>query len=36
MLKPLLKRPGLRRAPGRSGYLNKRGAFADRLHVEYE
>ena len=36
MLKPLLKRPGLRRAPGRSGYLSKRGAFADRLHVEYE
>jgi len=36
MLKPLLKRPGLRRAPGRAGYLSKRGAFADQLHVEYE
>lgn len=36
MLKPLLRRPGLRRAKGRDGHLSKRGAFADRLVVEYE
>ncbi len=36
MLKPLLKRPGLRRAPGAAGKLRKRGAFADELHVEYD
>ncbi|HKM70867.1 MAG TPA: hypothetical protein VJX94_12570, partial [Stellaceae bacterium] len=35
MLKPLLKRPGLRRAPGRPGHLLKRGAFADQLYVNY-
>lgn len=35
MLKPLLRRPGLRRAPGAPGRLSKRGAFADRLVVEY-
>jgi cytochrome P450 len=36
MLKPLLKRPGLRRAPGGPGRLRKRGAFADQLHVAYD
>jgi len=35
MLKSLLKRPGLRRAPGRPGRLCKRGVFADQLHVNY-
>jgi cytochrome P450 len=36
MLKALLKRPGLRRAPGAAGKLRKRGAFADTLHVEFD
>jgi cytochrome P450 len=36
MLKPLLKRPGLRRARGPDGRLRKRGAFADRLNVEFD
>jgi cytochrome P450 len=36
MLKALLKRSNLRRAPGRDGRLRKRGAFADALHVEYD
>jgi cytochrome P450 len=36
MLKPLLARSGLRRAPGAEGRLKKRGAFADRLWVEYD
>ena len=36
MLKPLLKRPGLRRAAGSAGKLRKRGAFADTLHVEFD
>jgi cytochrome P450 len=36
MLKPLLKRPKLRRAPGPAGRLSKRGAFADQLHVEFD
>ena len=36
MLKPLLRRRGLRRAPGAEGHLVKRGAFADRLWVEYD
>jgi cytochrome P450 len=36
MLKPLLMRTGLRRAPGRDGHLKKRGAFSDRLYVEYD
>lgn len=36
MLKPLLKRPNLRRAPGRLGHLLKRGAFSERLWVEYD
>jgi cytochrome P450 len=35
MLKPLLVKPNLRRAAGRSGKLSKRGAFADRLMVEF-
>ena len=36
MLKPLLKRPGLRRAPGPPGHLLKRGGFSDQLHVQYD
>jgi cytochrome P450 len=36
MLKALLKRPGLRRAPGSAGRLRKRGAFSDRLYVNYD
>ncbi|MDQ4061182.1 MAG: cytochrome P450 [Pseudomonadota bacterium] len=36
MLKPLLRRRGLRRTPGADGHLVKRGAFADRLWVEYD
>jgi len=36
MLKALLKRPNLRRAPGAKGHLWKRGAFADKLYVTYE
>jgi cytochrome P450 len=36
VLKPLLKRPGLRRAPGPDGFLRKNGAFADRLVVEFD
>jgi cytochrome P450 len=36
MLKPLLKRPNLRRAPGPAGRLSKRGAFAERLRVNYD
>ena len=36
MLKALLKRPNLRRAPGAAGRLRKRGAFADTLQVEYD
>ncbi len=35
-LKALLKQPGLRRAPGKAGKLNKWGAFPDRLDVEYD
>lgn len=35
MLKPLLKKDGLKRAPGNAGRLRKRGAFADRLVVNY-
>jgi cytochrome P450 len=35
MLKPLLKRSSLKRAPGRDGRLSKNGAFAERLVVEY-
>ena len=33
MLKPLLKRPNLRRAPGSEGRLRKQGPFAISLHV---
>lgn len=36
MLKPLLGRPNLRRAPGKAGHLSKRGAFSDALHVLYD
>ena len=36
MLKGLLKRRGLRRAPGPAGQLSKRGLFADRLVVHFE
>jgi len=36
MLKALLKRQNLRRAPGTRGHLSKRGPFADQLWVEYE
>jgi cytochrome P450 len=36
LLKPLLARPNLRRAPGPAGHLKKRGAFADQLFVEYD
>ena len=36
MLKPLLRRANLRRAPGGAGRLVKRGAFAERLWVEWD
>ena len=36
MLKPLLRRPNLRRAPGRAGKLRKQGPFAVELHVHYD
>jgi cytochrome P450 len=36
MLKPLLRRSGLRRAPGQEGHLRKLGAFSDRLVVEFD
>jgi cytochrome P450 len=36
MLKPLLKRPNLRRAPGKAGRLSKRGPFSDALTVLYD
>ena len=36
VLKPLLQRQHLRRAPGSKGKLIKRGAFADTLYVNYE
>ena len=36
LLKPLLKRPNLRRAPGSAGRLSKRGAFSDALTVLYD
>jgi cytochrome P450 len=35
MLKPLLKRPGLERAPGKRGRLVKNGAFAESLWVRF-
>ena len=36
MLKALLQRQNLRRAPGPRGKLIKRGAFADTLFVNYD
>lgn len=36
MLQPLLERPNVRRAPGAEGHLTKRGAFAERLVVDYD
>lgn len=36
MLKPLLKRANLRRAPGRDGRLRKHGAFSSTLFVEFD
>ena len=36
MLKPLLRRDGLRRSDGARGHLTKRGAFADKLWVRYD
>ena len=36
MLKPLLRRNRLRRAPGPEGHLTKRGPFAERLRVVYD
>ena len=36
MLKPLLKRENLRRAPGAAGKLRKNGAFAESLTVEFD
>jgi cytochrome P450 len=36
LLKPLLKRPNLRRAPGSAGRLSKRGPFSDALTVLYD
>ncbi|PZU10195.1 cytochrome P450 [Sphingomonas sp.] len=35
MIKPLLARPGLRRARGKAGHLRKSGAFAQSLTVEF-
>jgi cytochrome P450 len=36
MLKPLLQRQNLRRAPGIAGHLSKHGPFSDALHVCYD
>lgn len=36
MLKPLLARPNLRRAPGRAGRLSKNGGFAEALTVVFD
>ncbi len=36
MLKPLLRRPGVRRAPGAAGRLRKNGIFAERLVVVHD
>lgn len=36
MVKPVLRRPGLRRADGAQGRLCKRGIFADRLAVQHD
>jgi cytochrome P450 len=35
MIKPLLRRPKLRRAPGSGGHLTKNGAFAERLTLRF-
>lgn len=35
ILKPLLKHPGLRRAPGPKGHLRKNGLFAESLSVRF-
>ena len=35
MLRPLLLRDDLRRAPGAAGRLRKQGAFAERLELEF-
>jgi cytochrome P450 len=36
MLKPVLQRRGLRRAPGPDGHLSKKGIFADRLVLKFD
>ncbi|MGQ0589932.1 MAG: cytochrome P450 [Sphingosinicella sp.] len=36
MLKPLLRRENLRRAPGGAGRLKKQGPFSTELHVHYD
>lgn len=36
MVRPLLASPGLRRAPGRAGRLEKRGPFAHRLELVFD
>jgi cytochrome P450 len=36
MVRPVLAQPGLRRAPGRSGRLEKRGPFAHRLDLVFD
>jgi len=36
MLKPLLKRANLRRAPGKAGRLVKNGPFAESLTVAFD
>ena len=36
MLKPILLRENLRRAPGAAGHLTKQGAFADQLMVNFD
>jgi cytochrome P450 len=36
MLKPLLRRNNVRRAPGAEGKLSKQGAFAERLVVAFD
>jgi cytochrome P450 len=36
ILKPLLRRPNVRRAEGREGRLRKTGIFADRLSVHHD
>jgi cytochrome P450 len=36
MLKPVLQRRGLKRAPGPDGHLSKKGIFADRLLLNFD